>query len=406
MNVRQNYQLAFFLILPAFFAWGFISSLNALLAPQLQTLFHLDYAMSMLVQSFYFAAYGLFPVPITRLILKTGHQQTIVIGFTIAACGCLIFIPASYAAHYAFYLVGVFTISTGAVMLEVTCNPYVSLLGKPENSSSRLTFAQAFTGAGFVVAPLVATLLLLRPGNIANQVRITYGALAVILLLLAMIIFFLPLPALHQHFGIEKTKHTDKDPTNKQKNHLTFKAFPGLWLGCLALFIDCGLEMTIGSFLMRFIQHVKNISAAQAAQQVTIFWLLFLCGRFTGVVLLRYITSTALLCVATLSGSIFVALAISLHNPDYAVVFMLMTGLCNSVLFPIIFSRALQGLGKKTTAGAAYLSTAITGGAVTPLLQGFFADTFSLHTSFLVPLLSYLIVFTYAIGSKYLLPHD
>ncbi|APS83019.1 MFS transporter [Piscirickettsia salmonis] len=398
---NSNHRLAFFLIIPAFFAWGLIVSLNALLIPQLQTLFHLDYATSMLVQSFYFAACGFFAIPMTKLILKIGYQQSIVFGFAVTALGCISFIPASYFNYYIVYLIGIFIISTGVVMLEVASNPYVSLLGQPEKSSSRLTFAQAFTGAGFVTAPLLATLFLLKPGNIAHHINITYSLLAIALLLLSTLAFLSPMPALHQQFKIKKSSHSDPSSQNKAQKRIKFKESPRLWLGCLALFIDCGLEMSISSFLLRFIQSVTEISTTQAAHHVTLFWLLFLAGRFAGGALLHYIRSPILLGLLALSGSSCIALAITTHNPHYAIAFMLITGLCNSILFPTIFSEALKGLGKKTPTGSAYLSTAITGGAITPLLQGVFADVFSLHSSFLIPLISCLAIFSYALYLHY-----
>jgi FHS family L-fucose permease-like MFS transporter len=57
-------------------------------------------------------------------------------------------------------------------------------------------------------------------------------------------------------------------------------------------------------------------------------------------------------------------------------------GLFNSIMFPTIFSMALNKLGKQTGQGSGMLCMAIVGGALVPFAQGLLADTISLQWSF------------------------
>jgi FHS family L-fucose permease-like MFS transporter len=77
---------------------------------------------------------------------------------------------------------------------------------------------------------------------------------------------------------------------------------------------------------------------------------------------------------------------------------ILAVGLFNSIMFPTIFTLAIDGLGKHTGQGSGILCTAIVGGAVIPLLQGFFADNIGIHHAFFLPVLCYIYIAYY--GAK------
>lgn len=61
-------------------------------------------------------------------------------------------------------------------------------------------------------------------------------------------------------------------------------------------------------------------------------------------------------------------------------------------MFPTIFSLATKGLGKFTNAASGVLCTAIVGGAVVPVIQGWAADTYTLMSSFVVSVICYLYI--------------
>ncbi len=127
-----------------FFMWGFITCLNDILIPHLKGAFNLSYSQAMLVQFCFFGAYFLVSLPAGAIVKKIGYQKCIVLGLVIAALGCLCFYPAAAMNSYLLFLIALFILASGITLLQVSANPYVSLLGDVKTASSRLTMTQAF----------------------------------------------------------------------------------------------------------------------------------------------------------------------------------------------------------------------------------------------------------------------
>ena len=66
-------------------------------------------------------------------------------------------------------------------------------------------------------------------------------------------------------------------------------------------------------------------------------------------------------------------------------------------MFPTIFTLAINGLGKHTGQGSGILCTAIVGGALIPLAQGFLADNIGIHHAFILPVLCYAYIAYYGV---------
>ena len=125
-----------------FFMWGFITCLNDILIPYLKGMFSLNYTQAMLVQFCFFGAYFVMSIPAGKLVAKIGYQYGIVIGLVVAAIGCGLFYPAAVAHVYELFLLALFVLASGITILQVSANPYVSVLGSPKTASSRLTMTQ------------------------------------------------------------------------------------------------------------------------------------------------------------------------------------------------------------------------------------------------------------------------
>ncbi|MFN3433301.1 MAG: MFS transporter, partial [Sphingomonas sp.] len=153
-------------VIALFFIFGGITSLNDIIIPKLKELFTLDHATSMLVQSAFFLAYALFSLPAAAIVRRAGYMRTASIGLVTMMVGCLLFIPAAQSATFAMFLVALFVLGAGITIVQVVANPLISLLGKPETASSRLTFAQAFNSLGTTIFPRVGSSLIL--GGLAS----------------------------------------------------------------------------------------------------------------------------------------------------------------------------------------------------------------------------------------------
>ena len=127
-----------------FFIFGGITSLNDVIIPKLKELFTLNFFQASLVQVWFFIAYAVVGIPGAKLVKRIGYMRGAVAGLATMIVGCLLFITASQTATFGVFLLAYFVLATGVVLVQIVANPLISLLGKPETASSRLTFAQAF----------------------------------------------------------------------------------------------------------------------------------------------------------------------------------------------------------------------------------------------------------------------
>jgi len=161
-----------------------------------------------------------------------------------------------------------------------------------------------------------------------------------------------------------------------------------------------GGEVSIGSFLVNFLgeSHIAGLDHAAAAKYVSMYWGGALIGRFIGFAVMRYVSPGKTLAFNAL-GAIALVLLATFTQGSVAMWAIVAVGLCNSIMFPTIFSMALHGLGRHTGQGSGILCMAIVGGAIVPFIQGWMADSIGLQISFLVPAACYLFILFF--GVKY-----
>ncbi|MFD2166631.1 sugar MFS transporter [Thalassotalea euphylliae] len=395
----QNYRFALTSLTSLFFMWGFITCLNDILIPHLKAVFDLTYTQAMLIQFCFFGAYFIVSIPSGVLVKKLGFQKGIVIGLVIAALGCLGFYPAASMQSYPVFLVALFILASGITLLQVSANPYVSILGKPETASSRLTLTQAFNSLGTTVAPFFGAFLILEQaatevGNVAagaEAVQMPYIMLAGMLLILAAIFAYMKLPV------VETAQVDEKEEVSGsawQYSHLV--------LGALGIFVYVGGEVAIGSFLVNFLNQpdIAGLEEAEAAKYIAYYWGGAMVGRFIGAGVMQRIAAGKVLAFNACAAVILIVVAI-FSSGHFAMWAILAVGLCNSIMFPTIFSLAITGLGKHTSQGSGILCLAIVGGAIIPVFQGMLADSIGVQLSFALPILCYVYIAYYGlIGSK------
>jgi FHS family L-fucose permease-like MFS transporter len=384
-----------------FFMWGLLTALNDVLIPHLKALYTLTYVQAMLVQFCFFGAYFLVSLPAGMLIKKIGYQNGAVTGLVIAAAGCALFYPAANSG-YALFLLGFFVLAAGITILQVAANPYVTVLGDPHTASSRLTLTQAFNSLGTTVAPTLGGILILSGSVLgvtelaqlpaaqqvayraaqAASVQGPYLALAGALLVLALMFAFARLP---------KISHADDGALHPEAGAKgSALAHPHLLMGAIGIFVYVGGEVSIGSFLINFLGEpgIAALTPAAAAHYVSYYWGGAMVGRFIGFAVMRFVSPGKALAFNAACSIALVMVAIFGHG-QLAMWAILAVGLCNSIMFPTIFSMALHQLGKFTGQASGILCMAIVGGALVPFAQGVLADTVGLQASFLVPAACY-----------------
>lgn len=306
---------------------------------------------------------------------RVGFQRGIVVGLLVASVGALAFYPVATTGSYGAFLTALFVLAAGITILQVSANPYVSILGSANTASSRLTMTQAFNSLGATVAPILGGWLILSvaadtlmPAAEQTKVQATavqtpYLILAGTLILMAVIfsLLKLPKPAM-QTAAVSPTEQVDGGSA-WQYRHLV--------LGALAIFVYVGAEVGIGSLIINFAAQgdIAGLTEHQAAKYVTYFWGGAMIGRFIGALIMQKLPASVVL---TFNGVVaMVLLLVAIFASGMTALWAItLVGLCNSIMFPTIFTLALNGLGKHTSQGSGILCLAIVGGAILPVVQG------------------------------------
>ena len=409
-GTHQNNNQALTVLTSLFFMMGFITCMNDILVPHLKEVFSLNYAQALLVQFCFFTAYAITSIPFGKFISRLGYKNGVIGGFLIAATGCLLFYPAAGSKSYPIFLGALFILASGVTLLQVSGNPYVTLLSAPGKEARTLTLVQAFNSLGTTVAPSIGALFILSTEIIspdrlskmseadlakyqagqAASVQEPYLILAGILILLAVSVFFIRLPAAEK-IAQEVSAHAHDDRSSAWHYH-------HLRLGTVGIFCYVGAEVAIGSLLVSVmgLPEVAGLKEATAAHYLTYYWGGAMVGRFLGSYLLNIIRPGIYLSFNAMMNVLLISLAIA-QGGHVAMYCLLACGFFNSIMFPTIFSLATKNLGKFTNAASGVLCTAIVGGAIVPVVQGWAVDTYSLMSSFIVSAVCYLYIVFFAL---------
>ena len=395
---QQNHTPALVVLTTLFFMMGFITCMNDILIPHLKDIFDLTYVQAMLIQFCFFTAYAIMSIPMGYLVGKIGYKNGVISGFVLTAIGCLLFYPAAGSHSYATFLGALFILASGVTLLQVAGNPYVTLLSKPGKESATLTLVQAFNSLGTTIAPQIGAFLILADATQTvskaeqiSSVQIPYLGLAGLLIILAVFVKMLRLPDARKIAEEESEHNHDGKHSVWQYRHLVF--------GAAGIFCYVGAEVSIGSLLVSVLGYLKGLDHASAAKYLSFYWGGAMVGRFLGSAIMakiapnRYLAFNATAAVALLG----VAMLAGKASADIAMWALLAIGFFNSIMFPTIFSLATKGLGRFTSSASGVLCTAIVGGAVVPVVQGWAADTYGLMISFVVSAICYVYIVFFAI---------
>jgi len=412
-NPTGTNTAALSMVTTLFFVWGFLTSLNDILIPHLKSIFDLNFAQAMLVQSAFFGAYFIFGLPSGKIVEMIGYKKTMVAGLLVMAVGALLFIPAAAAPSYPLFLGALIVLAAGITTLQVSANPYVSVLGPERTASSRLNLAQGFNSLGTTIAPYFGSILILSaaPKTIeeiramsasalqtyrvheASSVKLPYLYIALALVLLGLSIAIFKLPKIEQTQDFRPGAHGANDSIWGYRHTV---------LGAVGIFLYVGAEVSIGSFLVSYFTQpdTGGLTVQHAAKLVSFYWGGAMVGRFIGsAVLQKFRTGTSLGIVAVIAGLLVATSMLSFGS--IAVWSMLVVGLFNSIMFPSIFTLGIAELGPLTGKGSGLLVTAIVGGAIIPFAEGALADRIGIHHAFILPILCYLFIAYYGYsGSK------
>lgn len=403
-NSSPSYNRAFSVVTSLFFMWGFITVLVDSLIPRLREIFELTYFEAGLVQFAFFIAYGIISIPAGALLSRIGYKKGMLVGLATMGIGCLLFWPAASLRIWPLFLLGYFVLAGGMTILQVAANPYVSVLGPEQGAASRLNLSQAFNSLGTAIAPLIGAMFILSDniktsGEIqllqesdklkyfvseAAAVEGPFIVLAIGLLALAVFIAFANLPTVLSEKNVGSYRAVLKN--NR------------LLMGAIGIFLYVGAEVAIGSYLVNYFLDMNLAEAIRSndtmrgicsgllgsdlsnvdqkgivAAFVMFYWMGAMVGRFIGALLTRIFVPGKVL--ALFGAGAIIMIIISMMTLGFVSMgSILLVGLFNSIMFPTIFTLAIEQLGDMKPKGSGILCTAICGGAFIPPLYGLFTD--------------------------------
>lgn len=385
-----HYRIAFVLVTSLFFLWGFSYGLLDVLNKHFQETLDITRARSTLLQAAYFGAYFIMALPAAMLMQAKGYKTGILLGLGLFAAGALLFVPATSAGTFEFFLFALFVIACGLACLETAANPYVTVLGAPENSERRLNLSQSFNGLGSFVAPLIGGKLFFGASSAgisgSHGVQVTYVAIAVVVVLLALLIWRTHLPDIRQH-DYDVIGAAPAKPLLQQPHFL--------W-AVVAQFFYVAAQVGVGALFINYVtEHLPGIGSERAAYLLAIALGAFLAGRFLSTALMGVIAPARLLTIYAVVNVLLCGLVMA--GIGWAsVVGLVAVFFFMSIMFPTIFALGVKGLTANTKRGASFIVMSIVGGAVMPWVMGRIADaTDSTATSFVVPALCFVVVALY-----------
>lgn len=369
----KNFLVPFILITSLFFLWGVAHSILDVLNKHFQDTMEITRTRSALIQAVVYGGYFVMALPAGRLIRRFGYRTGVLTGLVLYGLGALLFIPGGRIGSFEFFLLALFVIGCGLTCLETASNPYVTVLGEPEGSERRINLAQSFNGLGWICGPLVGGFFLFAGGG---DVTTPYAVLGTLVLLIAVVFSRVRLPEIGQE--------ADDTPAEGKGTRLWKTAT--FTMGLLSLFLYVAAQTGINSFFINYATEHVGLTEREASVWLSFGGMgLFMGGRMAGSWLMRFVRGEKVL-TACAAGALVCMAVVILMPGSMGWYFLLLCFLCESIMFPTIFSLSLRHVGVHTKQASSYLVMSIVGGAIAPVLMGFIADEDSMAAGFIVPL--------------------
>ena len=412
---QKNYTLPIIMMVALFFMISFVTGLQNPFGVIVKNQFQASNLMSQLGNAANFIAYAFMGIPAGMLLQKIGYKKTALLAIIVGFVGVFISYLSGVVGSYAVYLTGAFVSGFSMCMLNTVVNPMLNTLGGGGNKGNQLIqVAGSVNSIGATIVPVLVGYLM---GD-AAKATISDADPA---LFLAMGIFAVTFIVLFSMSIPEPSLERQQKSTSTAPDKYSAFSFRHFVLGVVAIFIYVGVEVGIPNFMNLFATSSElGIDTTTAGSLVGTYWFLMMIGRLCGASLGAKFSSKAMLTVASSLGLIFILIAIfapvatkvsmpvflsslsfGMVEVPISIMFMVLCGLCTSIMWGGIFNLAVEGLGKYTEAASGIFMMMVCGGGILPLIQGVVADAAGFQISYFVVFagLAYLLFYA-LIGSK------
>lgn len=409
---NKRYALPIAMMFALFFMISFVTGLQNPMGVIVKSQFSVSNFLSQLGNAANFIAYAFMGIPAGLLLQKIGYKKTALIAIATGFIGVSISYMSGVTESFTIYLIGALVSGFSMCMLNTVVNPMLNTLGGGGSRGNQLLqFGGTFNSIGATIVPVLVGALM---GD-AARANISDATPALILAgIIFALAFFVLLTVKIPEPRIEQKRDSDK---NKDK-HSPF-SFRHFVLGIIAIFIYVGVEVGIPNISNLYMTNELSMDAAVAGTIVGTYWFLMMVGRLTGATIASKTGSRNMLTITSSIAIIFVLLSlfvpetmvkmpvfrsnltIGLEFVPLNILFLVLCGLCTSVMWGSIFNLAVEGLGRYTEAASGIFMVMVCGGGLLPLLQGYIADISGYMTSFWVVIIGFAYILWYALfGSK------
>jgi FHS family L-fucose permease-like MFS transporter len=396
--VKREYLIPFILVTSLFFLWGFARSILDVLNKHFQESMDISISHSAMIQATTYVGYFLMAIPAGLIITRWGYRRGVVMGLLLFAIGSLLFIPSENLGSFNGFLVSLFIVGCGLVMLETSANPYITELGDKATGASRLNLAQSFNGLGCILAPAIMAPLLFS-GDGHASIALPYSVMGVVVFGIAIVFSFIKLPEINNQKE-NKAEETSAPDAVGQSATATIKYLlrnRGFMLGVAALFFYEIAEISINSFFINYVTADGWMSLQTAPVVLSFGGLgLFMVARVFGSWIMSKIQAERVLFVCAV-GAVLGALLVTCDLGLLSKAGLFACYAFEAIMFPTIFAICVKGLGPATKLASSFLMMSPLGGAVGALAMGYMAEHVSVSASFLVPTIGYLVVLLFTL---------
>ncbi|MCK6694675.1 MAG: sugar MFS transporter [Thermoanaerobaculia bacterium] len=385
-----------------FFIFGFVTWLNGTLIPFLKLACELDTMQALFVTFAFYISYFFLAIPSSQILKRTGFKNGMALGLLVMAVGCLIFVPAANARAFPMFLTGLFVQGMGLSLLQTASNPYISIIGPIESAAQRISIMGICNKVAGILSPLILSSIVLKNANaieeqvlaatdaaqktllldeLAARVVMPYVVMALVLAALAFMIRRSALPEIDT-----TAEDTAEGASALSAGRTSIWQFPHLLLGALAIFFYVGAEVMAGDGIGIY-GRALGFNLDQTKYFTSFTLAAMLLGYVLSIILIpRYISQQNFLKYSAILGLILTALTY-FTTGSTAVMCVALLGLANAVMWPAIFPLAINGLGRFTQIGSAFLVMGIAGGALLPQLYGLLEKSTGHQAALLITML-------------------
>ena len=392
---KKNYALPIAMMFALFFMISFVTGLPSPMGVIVAKQFGASNFESQLGFLANFLAYAFMGIPAGIMLKKIGYKKTALAAILVGFVGVGVQYLSGAAGSFSVYLAGAFISGFSMCMLNTVVNPMLNTLGGGGNSGNKLLqFGGSINSIGATITPmLVGYLMGAAAGRTIEKANPALFLAMGIFALAFVVLFFVDIPEPHMESKAERDVKHKHSP-------LSFRHFV---LGAIAIFIYVGIEIGIPSTANLFMTASTSasniglgIDATTAGSIVGVYWLLMLVVRLTGASVGTKVSSKMMMITVSSLGLFLILLAIFcpisatitlpyfLTKVPVSILFLVLCGLCTSIMWGSIFNLAVEGLGKYTASAAGIFMVMVCGGGIVPLIQGFVSDHFGYLNSYWV----------------------